>query len=358
MRILVSNMYPSLKDPNYGVFVRNFELSLAGSIGAFDQLAVIRGKPAGIFGKLCAYSQLWAKTVWLGLRHPRAFFYVHYFTHCAPPFMLFRFLRLGIRYVINFHGDDLIFRTELQRVLFRLQASIVLPGSDCIVFPSEFFRAKAKELAFLAGVRTAISPSGGLSPTFFLAQRKKSEQSKKVRFITASRIEPGKGHWLVSKVAAALERRGIPFEWTIVGDGSLRMEMEEAVRHEGLEGKVQFTGMLDQRALAARYAESDYFVFPTELKESLGLVALEAMAVGLPVIGSRIGAIPEYVSEGRNGYLFSPGDDQALAALLSTLAEPDSEEYDSLATEARLLAKTFSREMVGETMAELLRSIG
>jgi glycosyltransferase involved in cell wall biosynthesis len=95
----------------------------------------------------------------------------------------------------------------------------------------------------------------------------------------------------------------------LAGDGPARPALE---RHfAGLP--VHFAGYLRGEALAAAYASADVFVFPSAL-ESFGLVVLEAMASGLPVVAARVGGVSEMVVEGVSGWTFAPGDTAALAA--------------------------------------------
>lgn len=90
----------------------------------------------------------------------------------------------------------------------------------------------------------------------------------------------------------------------------------------GLAGRVTWLGALDDGALAAEYARADALVVPSQY-EGFGIVYLEAMGFGLPVIASRGGAAGEIVSDGDNGWLVAPDDPSAVAAGLRALTQPD-----------------------------------
>jgi len=93
----------------------------------------------------------------------------------------------------------------------------------------------------------------------------------------------------------------------IVGDGPLRHELE---RH--FEGTATvFTGYLHGEELAAAYASADLFVLPSKT-ETLGLVLLEAMASGCPVVACRAGGVPDAIRDGETGFLFEPDDESSL----------------------------------------------
>jgi N-acetyl-alpha-D-glucosaminyl L-malate synthase BshA len=113
----------------------------------------------------------------------------------------------------------------------------------------------------------------------------------------------------------------IPSKLVMVGDGPDRPEAEDEVRHLGLESSVFFLGKLD--VVAPLLASADLFLLPTS-SESFGLSALEALASGVPVIGTRAGGLPEVVRDGETGYLCEVGDvDGMSAAALSILTNPE-----------------------------------
>ncbi len=119
------------------------------------------------------------------------------------------------------------------------------------------------------------------------------------------------------------------------------------------EGAI-FHGPLGADALAALYARASVFALPT-LREAFGLAFVEAMSFGLPVVGTRIEAIPEIVAEGETGLLVPPRDPAALAAALSgLLADPDRARKLGTAGRARA-AERFGWDRAVGRMLEVLR---
>src|SRR5205823_908063 len=86
----------------------------------------------------------------------------------------------------------------------------------------------------------------------------------------------------------------------------------------GVTERVTF-GSLDRDELASRYADADVFVFPSEWQEPFGLVPIEAMACGTPVVATGTGGSGEFLRDGYNCVLFRPGDPRALAAAIHRL---------------------------------------
>lgn len=108
----------------------------------------------------------------------------------------------------------------------------------------------------------------------------------------------------------------------LVGDGPYRQELQQHFAGT----PTHFVGYLQGLDLGAAYASADAFIFPSRT-ETLGLVLLEAMAAGCPVVAARSGGIPDIVEDGVNGYLFDPQDDQgAIAATQRLLADPEARE--------------------------------
>ncbi len=108
----------------------------------------------------------------------------------------------------------------------------------------------------------------------------------------------------------------------LVGDGPHRQALESHFAGTA----TQFVGYLQGKELGAAFASADAFVFPSRT-ETLGLVLLEAMAAGCPVVAARSGGIPDIVADGVNGFLFDPTDDQgAIAATQRLLANPAERE--------------------------------
>jgi glycosyltransferase involved in cell wall biosynthesis len=90
----------------------------------------------------------------------------------------------------------------------------------------------------------------------------------------------------------------------------------------------------------------DVLLFPSLAPESFGLVALEAMACGVPVIGSRTGGIPEAVDEGRTGFLVPPGDSEALADRMAWCLDHPSELAEMKSHARERTVALFSMDLV------------
>lgn len=108
-----------------------------------------------------------------------------------------------------------------------------------------------------------------------------------------------------------LKEKDMPYQAVLIGEGMDLEAMKQKAFEMGLTDRVRFTGLLQGKALADELASGDFFVLPSHY-ETGGIVLLEAMACGLPVVATKVGALPEIVNED-NGILVPPGDITALA---------------------------------------------
>jgi glycosyltransferase involved in cell wall biosynthesis len=110
----------------------------------------------------------------------------------------------------------------------------------------------------------------------------------------------------------------------IVGGGPLEIKYRALSHQLGVDSRVTFAGAVDGELLPKYYAACDLAVLPsTNSSEGFGLVLLEAMATGKPVIGSRIGGVPDVIRDGEDGLLVEPNDTKGLARAIALLEQND-----------------------------------
>lgn len=144
-----------------------------------------------------------------------------------------------------------------------------------------------------------------------------------------------------------MKDKGEAFQAVLVGEGMDLEAMKQNAVELGLTDRVRFTGLLQGQSLVDELATGDCFVLPSHY-ETGGIVLLEAMACGLPVVATRVGALPEIVDE-NNGVLVEPGNAQALAKALSKL---DPSRYNSEQIRKQVVER-YSYETVGKLIHQL-----
>ena len=104
----------------------------------------------------------------------------------------------------------------------------------------------------------------------------------------------------------------------------MQEELEKLSKKLNIEKNVKFSGFVDEDLKPLYYKAADIFCLPsTNMGESFGIVNLEAMACGIPIISSKLGGIPDIVKDMENGMLVKPGDPESLADALIFLLEND-----------------------------------
>ncbi len=137
----------------------------------------------------------------------------------------------------------------------------------------------------------------------------------------------------------------------LVGGGPYQEELEQHFAGTN----TYFAGYMEGEALGSAYASADVFVFPSRT-ETLGLVLLEAMAAGCPVVAANSGGIPDIVTDGENGYLFDPKDDQGAIAATQQLFALGSER-ETLRLQARTEAERWGWNAATQQLQGFYRDV-
>ena len=178
----------------------------------------------------------------------------------------------------------------------------------------------------------------------------------KVNIVFVGRLDPRKGvNHLVAAVPHVVERTRGRARFLIVGDSYLRNKLEAAVRPDMRE-HVEFIGAVPAEDLPRWYATADIFVSPATGNESFGIVLLEAMAAGKPVVCSDIPGYRSVVVPNQNGVLHAPNDVDSLADALSDLVE-DEDHRITLSINGRKRALEFAWPRVTDQIEAVYQSL-
>jgi len=166
----------------------------------------------------------------------------------------------------------------------------------------------------------------------------------KIGFV--GRIIEGKGWRNLLKAFSFVCAERHDVELHIAGDGSELYLMKEAISKLNLSKRVYVYGGISHSEVGVFLRKQDVFIFPTLYYESLGLVALEAMACGLPVIASKRGGIKDYLVEGINGFGFDPDSVQSLVNVILIFLNLNAEDRMLLTSSALATAKNYDSNLV------------
>jgi glycosyltransferase involved in cell wall biosynthesis len=176
-------------------------------------------------------------------------------------------------------------------------------------------------------------------------------RSGPLRMLTVGRlsIEKGIEHLLA---ASRLLSSEVDYELTIAGTGPLEVDLRNAAADLP---RVRFVGAVPRASLGPLYRDHDLFVTAT-LNEAFALVVLEALACGLPVIGTDIDALRAVVSEGENGLLVAPADPRALAEAIERLARDETLRLSLAANAHASVLPRYGWAAIGDEIADVIRA--
>ncbi len=298
MRILlISAMYPSSPHPAYGVFVANMAEALRARGHVVDE-AVLDDPASGRLTTPRKYLRL--------LRSARA--------ACAsqrpdvihaqlifPPGLLARLACRDVPYVITAHGADVA--NARRSALLSHMTSISLARAAAVSCVSRYL---ADRLPEAAGVPVEVIDCGVDTTVFTPAERPPGDGP---RFLFVGHLNERKN---VVRLLAAFEAVGRG-TLTVIGSGPLEHELRAAA-----PAGVRFLGIVPPQRLAEEMRNADVLCQPS-LVEPLGQALMEALATGRPVVATRVGGPPEYVTE-QCGALVDPLDVESIAAGLRSAA--------------------------------------
>ena len=192
----------------------------------------------------------------------------------------------------------------------------------------------------------------------YIARRESPREWDGARGVTigvVSRLERIKGMDLVVPAFAEVRREHTEVRLLVVGDGTLRGEMERQARDAGVADWVTFAGRQPQERLQEYYDAIDVLLMPSR-SEGFGLTAVEGMSRGCVPVVADVGGLPEVVRDGVEGRLHAAGSTAALAAVLGgLLAQP--EELRRLSAAALDRAAVFSASAYASAVASLYASL-
>lgn len=162
---------------------------------------------------------------------------------------------------------------------------------------------------------------------------------------TAGRFVPFKGHSVLIDAMASIVERYEHAYLVLLGEGPLRRELEIQVERLGLSSRVRFAGFVDY---PEEYISAfNVFVLPS-LNEPFGIVVLEALAVGCPVVTTSAGGVVDIIEDGVSGRLVPPGDDNKLAEAIGELIDNDSLREEIIANGTRLVNERYSIDLMAK----------
>ncbi len=182
-------------------------------------------------------------------------------------------------------------------------------------------------------------------PNNFIVKKKRGwKEDGILRLIFAGRLNKNKNVITILKGLYLLKEK-IEFEFTIIGDGDERKNLENFVKEHDLENQVKFLGKKERMQVFEEMRNSDIFIM-ISYKETLGLSYLEAMAAGNIIIGSKNRGIDGLVENEKTGFFIDPNNEVELAEQLERINQFDSEKISKLESSIKDFIMNYSESKV------------
>jgi len=178
-------------------------------------------------------------------------------------------------------------------------------------------------------------------------------QIKGKLIVSVGRLVPWKGFSMLIDIMPELLKRFPDLTLFIVGSGPDQGKLERRMVKRGLDGNIVFSGSLPHEILMRYLKASDAFVLNTSF-ESFSFQLVEAMFVGIPIVTTNIGSIPEMIEDGKNGLLVKPNDKKMLIESIRRVLT-DTKLSTRLVRAARVTARNYHEDVVVPKIVKILR---
>jgi len=218
-----------------------------------------------------------------------------------------------------------------------------------------------KKMLINRGIKAPISiiPSGINIDNFKKDAGQKNKIRKKynieaddILLITACRLTEEKNIEFLVRSFAKIREKNNAIKFMIVGDGALKKDLEKIAEELGIKNSIIMTGLVDRTKIVELYQASDIFVFASKT-ETQGLVAVEAMAAGNPVVAIKASGIEDMVRNNKDGFLTSESEEEFSESVLKIVNNKNLRE--EMSAQAKINSERFSIEPWVEKVVELYK---
>jgi len=227
-----------------------------------------------------------------------------------------------IRMVCSIHGADILPAGRAKDRYSRALA-LILGTSDCIVAPSRSFRNEFQQIFQSHGEKTVVIPNGIRLAEFRRRNGTHGEDTRAPYVLCIAAHNEKKGIDTLLKAFAQILQQDVVLRLKLVGDGPLKKQLQSLSRELNIGDYVDFLGEMGREEVVALLYGCEILVLPSR-SEPFGIVVLEAMACGKPVIASAVGGIRDIVQHMENGILIQPDDEIQLSVAVRDLLSDEA----------------------------------
>lgn len=273
----------------------------------------------------------------------------------------------NVPFVVTYQGDAQdsggnFIRNLATFIYNRTLLKQVLKGADIIIATSNSFIHESRYLGDFKEKITVI-PNGINIEEFEINLSKEDCKTKlglplnKKIILFLGNIVAYKGPDILIKAFSKINGKIDNVELVFAGRGEMKGELIKTADDLGIIENIRFTGYVDEKLKPLYYKSADIFCLPSITKaESFGIVNLEAMACGIPIVSTRLGGIPDVVKNKENGLLVNPNDSESLAdAILFLLKNEDIAQ--KMGNKGKLMVKNYSWEKIADETENIYKEL-
>ncbi|MDC7771443.1 glycosyltransferase family 4 protein [Priestia megaterium] len=258
--------------------------------------------------------------------------------------------------IVFLHGsepEDIFLKNKFSLLRFKKKYISLLENASAIVSVSQFMKDRFITVSGLERIKNKITVVyNGIDLSAFeienrsIRDRYGIKQNDKI-LLTVSRVVEGKGYKEMYKIFSRLLHRNPHFHWVIVGEGNYLNELKVLIKKDFLEDHITLVGKVNREKLNIYYSSADIFWLLSNFQEAFGLVYLESLACGTPVIGRNSAGVKEIIINNVNGFLIN-SNEECLDILLNLNKYPMDE------IKLRNYSQKFNLEKSIETIAGMI----
>ena len=220
-----------------------------------------------------------------------------------------------------FHGNDISQKRILN--LFHSDYEQLFNDANYIFPVSELWASKIALTPAIKNKTHVIRMGVNVSKFIY---KERITISHPIKILSIARLTEKKGISVAINACLLLKQQNVDFDYTIIGDGPLRKELESQVANLGLGEKIAFLGAQTQETVSEYLNNSDVFLLPSVTAldgdmEGIPVALMEAMAIGIPVISTFHSGIPELIEDRVSGFLVNENDAASIAGVISEIID-------------------------------------
>ncbi len=223
-------------------------------------------------------------------------------------------LMSGIPYSITIHGPHIFFEPTLWALDAKLKYAKFIACISAYCKSQMMLFSNAEDWEKLKIVHC------GIDFNHYISTKPLVNNESLIQLIFVGRLAPEKGVDVLIDSLIELHQEGLSFKLLLVGDGPEKVNLKNKVIKHGLEKVIDFYGYADQTIVREKLLQSDIFILPS-FAEGVPVSFMEAMASGIPVIGTNVGGVSELIEHGETGLIVSPADKVGLRKAISKLIQ-------------------------------------